>query len=93
MTGFRYSDDKETFGSGATCGHGWNPRYCNECGDVGKLLARVRGLEDIVARLRTGDCWCGVGIGDPRVGGRHSVACVQARELLPELPARREGLR
>jgi hypothetical protein len=33
-------------GSGATCPHGWGFAYCNECGDVQKLWARIRGLEE-----------------------------------------------
>lgn len=31
--------------------------------------------------LKTGDCWCGIGIGDPRIRD-HSEGCKLAQELI-----------
>lgn len=52
-----------------------------ECNAV--PFARI--LLDLAESLRAvkrGDCWCEVGIDNPMMRGRHSVACARASELL-----------
>lgn len=45
-------------------------------------MRRIWDLEDAIKLLRRGDCWCGVGIGDPNLAGGHTPACKNARRLL-----------
>lgn len=35
---------------------------------------------EVIEVLRTGSCWCGVGIGNPMFEGKHSAQCDRARE-------------
>jgi hypothetical protein len=46
-----YRDLVERIGSGATCPHGWNPRYCTECGDPLFLRTQVKALERALFRM------------------------------------------
>jgi hypothetical protein len=50
----------------------------NRIGDAenaGRLLG-------IISRLKSGSCWCGIGIGNPMVTGSHSEACKAAAEAV-----------
>jgi hypothetical protein len=50
----------------------------NRIGDAenaGRLLG-------IISKLKSGTCWCGIGIGNPMVTGSHSEACKAAAEAV-----------
>jgi hypothetical protein len=39
-------------------------------------------MVQLFKELRRGDCWCGVGIGDPSMRGEHSLVCVKALQCI-----------
>jgi hypothetical protein len=46
-----------------------------------KWWSRAQGLMDLVRKLRTGDCWCGMG-SYPEVGTGHSSVCMEAQKMM-----------
>ncbi|MBI5683568.1 MAG: hypothetical protein HZC54_00675 [Verrucomicrobia bacterium] len=48
-------------------------------------LVRSAGLKELLAKLKHGDCWCPMGIGNPMVTS-HPDYCVKAQALFDALP-------
>jgi hypothetical protein len=46
-----------------------------------KQAARVQQLSYLIGRLKTGDCWCGMG-SYPEMGTGHSSVCMEAQRML-----------
>ena len=65
---------------GAWLGEG-TPMFVHRLREPGKL-SEIERLRAIIWALRMGDCWCGVGIGNPMSGGTHSAACISATKAV-----------
>jgi len=39
----------------------------------------------LVMALRRGTCWCGVGIGNPMLGGKHNKLCLYIQSFMPPI--------
>jgi hypothetical protein len=44
--------------------------------------ARADALASLLERLKTGACWCEVGIGNPMLAGRHAQVCLDVQAAL-----------
>lgn len=49
--------------------------------DVARWKAYAMHLEQLLRALKTGDCWCGVGVGVPYMPG-HSAVCQEVKGIL-----------
>lgn len=48
-------------------------------------IPRIRELELALVMLSCGGCWCGIGIGDPRIKD-HGSTCLHVQKLLKRQP-------
>jgi hypothetical protein len=45
-------------------------------------------LLEIIADLKTGSCWCQVGVGNPMTSGQHSLVCLSVQNMIARPPIR-----
>ena len=57
---------------------------------------RAEDVQALLAHLRRGACWCGVGVGNRAMQGKHSEACIEIQEFMKDwtiYPIRRDDVR
>lgn len=45
-----------------------------------EIIQKIEDLTDVLKELKTGDCWCQVGIGNPMIT-EHSKACLKLQKI------------
>jgi len=51
---------------------------------IGEIATELAQAKTLLRALKTGSCWCGVGIGNPMLK-EHSEVCQKVREIYPDL--------